>query len=43
LIVIYTQRKPTKMLLFVLQMRFQGLATWEQVEAEIQKCKPVAK
>jgi len=42
LIVIYTQRKPTKMLLFVLQMRFQGVATWKHVEAEIQKCKPVA-
>ncbi len=42
LVVIYTRRKPNKMLLFVLQMYFQGVARWDQVEAEIGKCKPVA-
>lgn len=41
LVVIYTQRKPTKMLLFMLQMHLLGIATWEHVEQEIQKCKPV--
>jgi len=42
LVVIYTQRKPNKMLLWVLQLYFQGVARWDQVEAKIKACKPLA-
>lgn len=40
LVVIYTGRKPTKQLLFLLQSYLQGNLDWEHVEAEIVKSKP---
>ena len=43
LVVIYTGRKPTKQLLFVLQMYLGGGCGWELVEEEIQKLKPTQK
>lgn len=40
LVVIYTGRKPTKQLLFLLQSYLQDNLDWKYVEAEIQKLKP---
>jgi hypothetical protein len=40
LVVIYTGRKPTKQLLFLLQMHLLGCIEWSEVEKEIQKLKP---
>jgi len=40
LVVIYTGRKPTKQLLFLLQCHLQGTLEWKYVEAEITKLKP---
>ena len=40
LVVIYTWRKPTKQLLFLLQSYLQGNLDWKYVEAEIGKLKP---
>jgi hypothetical protein len=39
LVVIYTRRKPNKMLLWTLQLYFQGIASLAQVEAKVKKCK----
>jgi IS4 transposase len=40
LVVIYTGRKPTKQLLFLLQMYLGGGCGWERIEREIAKLKP---
>lgn len=40
LVVIYTGRKPTKQLLFLLQSYLQGNLDWKHVESEILKSKP---
>ena len=42
LVVIYTRRKPNKMLLWTLQLYFQGIASTADVEAKVNKCKPLA-
>lgn len=42
LVVIYTQRKPTKMLLWLLQLYVQGQAEWSHVEKELAKSKTSA-
>jgi hypothetical protein len=41
LVVIYTQRKPTKQLLFLLQMYLLGVAEWRSVQEEIDRSKPL--
>jgi hypothetical protein len=41
LVVIYTKRKPTKQLLFVLQMYVLGVAEWKNVQDEIERAKPI--
>jgi DDE family transposase len=40
LVVLYTGRRPTKQLLFLLQMHLQGCVEWAAVEREIKKLKP---
>lgn len=42
LVVIYTGKKPTKQLLFLLQSYLQGNLDWKYVEAEVQKSKTVS-
>jgi len=42
LVLIYTRRKPTKQLLFLLQCYLQGTLAWKYVEAEIARTKPVS-
>ena len=41
LVVIFTGRKPTKQLLFLLQSYLRNDLDWRYVEAEIMKSKPV--
>ena len=41
LVVIYTKRKPTKQLLFVLQMYILGVAEWRNVQEEIDRAAPI--